>query len=80
MSNCPYCGGNTVEMRLTVAESMALGAESAHECQQCGVLLAGESDEDKPKRRRRSKCAVCGYPVANTEDICGECACEDDGL
>jgi hypothetical protein len=26
------------------------------------------------------RCAVgCGYPVANHGEVCGECACEDDG-
>lgn len=37
----------------------------------------------RPRRRKRkdsgqNKCALCGYPIEASANICGECACEDD--
>lgn len=26
------------------------------------------------------KCPLCGYSISKESDICGECACEDDGI
>ena len=32
----------------------------------------------KRKDNGQNTCALCGYPIAASADICGECACEDD--
>lgn len=33
----------------------------------------------KVQRPTPGVCWVCGYKIAKTETICGECACEDEG-
>lgn len=38
--------------------------------------------KEKPKqskhKKAKNKCKGCGFPIAEWEDYCGECACEDD--
>ncbi len=26
-----------------------------------------------------NKCKICGFPIAEWAEVCGECACEEDG-
>lgn len=37
-------------------------------------------DAQKPKKESKkiNRCKGCGYPIANYEDYCGECMCEED--
>lgn len=30
--------------------------------------------------RATNRCKVCGFPIHPSEAVCGECACEEDGL
>ena len=32
----------------------------------------------KAKKKKQNKCKICSFPIAESETICGECACEDD--
>ncbi|HEX7096384.1 MAG TPA: hypothetical protein VF183_10905, partial [Acidimicrobiales bacterium] len=48
------------------------------------VEALGAKPKPKPKRtpvKVSPGCAAgCGYPVETEGSICGECACEDDGI
>jgi hypothetical protein len=46
-------------------------------CDRCEAVLEEEREE---LRDGDPQCiAGCGYPVERFGDLCGECACEDDG-
>lgn len=40
--------------------------------------LSEDKDDVRKEKKKQNKCKICGYPIADTEIMCGECACEDD--
>lgn len=65
-------------------------SESDGRCEGCGLAVFGEgrcTDDDIflcgpcfDEVPKVYPCVGgCGYPVSQPNDLCGECACEDDG-
>jgi len=47
-----------------------------------GEVLGNEDVRSKMPERatKANRCAACGYTIAAESVLCGECACEDDGI
>lgn len=42
--------------------------------------LRNQFRRENRKNKKQNKCKICGYPISKDSEICGECACEDDGV
>jgi hypothetical protein len=71
--SCPKCDSPLLD-----------GEDEDSPVYRCGTIYSGGQCESQSplcyERSHPNRCELCGFPIHKSERICGECACEDDGL